>query len=250
MTIRASELNVQDIVFGKLEDSTYITSQRVAVISHKQPKNKLLIQTPDIITETYGIPREGPYYPSNKTRSFYKLPFCHERHEHAGEVDYTAIENFYNKLREVDMHCSSEAFRIQMFGEKNANRYEYQPLVRMPDEADEETVVEGKTYYRPPYTKIRLDLSYDTEKPLFRLFDKSEGIRLQEVKLETFNDILQHMRYKTRLRMVIQFARLYATKTAAGHDKKKYGIILKAFAIECTNKPQRMKDDGEDMFID
>ena len=157
-------------LFGKLEDSTCITSQRVAVISHKQQKNKLLIQTPDIITETYGIPREGPYYLSNKTRSFYNLPFCHERHEHAGEVDYTAIENFYKKLREVDMHCSSEAFRIQMFGEKNANRYEYQPLVRMPDEADEETVVEGKTYYRPPYTKIRLDLAYDTEKPFLPLF--------------------------------------------------------------------------------
>ena len=129
MTIRASELNVQDIVFGKLEDSTHITSQRVAVISHKQPKNKLLVQTPDFITETYGIPRKGPYYPNNKTKSFNKLPVCHERHEHVGELDYAPIERFYNKLREVDMHCSSEAFRIQMFGEKNANRYECQPLV-------------------------------------------------------------------------------------------------------------------------
>ena len=44
---------------------------------------------------------------------------------------------------------------------------------------------------------------------------------------------------------------MYAMKTAAGHEKKKYGIILNAFAVECANKAQRLKRDREeDIFID
>jgi len=36
--------------------------------------------------------------------------------------------------------------------------------------------------------------------------------------------------------MVIHFCKLYAMKTSSGNEKKKYGITLKAVAIECTNK--------------
>jgi hypothetical protein len=250
MIIKARDLEIQDIVFSKLEDSPYITSQRVAIISHKKPKNKLLVQTPVFISETYGIPREGPYYPTARSRSFYKLPFCHERRAFSDELDYEAIEVFYNKLKEIDMHCSSEGFRIQMFGDKNAQKYEYQPLVRTPDDADEETIVEGKTYYRPPYTKVKLDMVFDTEQPCFKLFDKTDNSK-QAIELKSFEDVLQHMRYMTKHRMVIHFSRLYAMKTSAGHEKKKYGIILKAFAVECTNKPRFNGGDREaDLFID
>ena len=40
----------------------------------------------------------------------------------------------------------------------------------------------------------------------------------------------------TKHRMVIHFCKLYAMKTSSGNEKKKYGITLKAVAIECTNK--------------
>ena len=51
--------------------------------------------------------------------------------------------------------------------------------------------------------------------------------------------------------MVIQFARLYAMKNSTGSDKKKYGIILKAFAVECSNKNRRNVDVmEEDIFLD
>jgi hypothetical protein len=249
MTIRIQDVQVQDILFSKLEDSPYITSQKVSFISYKQHRNKLLAQTPEFITETYGIPREGPFYNTIKSRAFYKLPFCHEKRQHVDEVNYDAIEVFYKKLQEIDAYVGSEAFRVELFGEKNAKKYEYQPLVRMPEE-DDAPPTGGKIYYRPPYTKVKLDLSYDTDEPRFRLFEKKDDHKT-EVKLKTFDDVLQHMRYLTKHRMVIQFARLYAMKNSTGSDKKKYGIILKAFAVECSNKSRRNADVmEEDIFLD
>ena len=134
------------------------------------------------------------------------------------ELDYDAIEKFYDKLREIHAHCNSDAFRAQVFGDKNARKYEYQPLVRTPEEQEggEQTLHEGKVFYRPPYTKLKLDLAYETDVPRFRLFEKQDWGKKTEMQLNTFDDILQHMRYMTRHRMVIRFSRLYAMKTSSG----------------------------------
>ena len=40
----------------------------------------------------------------------------------------------------------------------------------------------------------------------------------------------------TKHRMVINYGKLYAMKTSSGNEKKKYRIVLKATAIECSNK--------------
>ena len=256
MVIKATELNLQDIVFGKLEDSSHVKSQKMAWISHGERGSKLIVQTPDFLTETYGIPREGPFYQTVKSRAFYKLPFCHERKQYPDDIDYDSVEGFYNKLQEIDKWCGSEDFRLQVFGEKFAGKYEYQPLVRHPENPDEEEMVreEGAAptnpFYRPPFTKVRLDLAFDSDKPNFRLFDKSSGTR-KEVQLNTFDDVLQHMRFLTKHRMAIQFSKLYAMKTASGGEKRKYGIILKAFAVECSNKSNPKREDrSTDPFSD
>ena len=54
--------------------------------------------------------------------------------------------------------------------------------------------------------------------------------------MNEFNEALQCIRYMTKHRMVIHFCKLYAMKTSSGNEKKKYGITLKAVAIECTSK--------------
>jgi hypothetical protein len=250
--IKADQLEVQNIHFGKLEDNALVKSQKLAFISYKEQKERLMVRTPEFITETYGIPREGPFYTTAKSRAFYKIPFCHERHMYDGEMDYQHMEVFYNKLREIDKHCDTNEFRMQMFGEKFASKYEYQPLVRHPEEDDtfQQTGEEISKYYRPPYTKVKLDLSYGTEKPTFKLYDLSSGEGRKEIELKSFEDILQHMRFLTKHRMVVHFSKLYAMKTASGAEKRKYGIILKACGVECTNKAQRKMKDDTDPFSD
>ena len=66
------------------------------------------------------------------------MPLCHEKRQFPEEVKYDPIQVFYKELHEFDAYLGSEAFRVELFGEKNAKKYEYQPLVRMPKEAEDE----------------------------------------------------------------------------------------------------------------
>ena len=136
MTTRFSELKVDEIIFQPLQESTYIPGQRVSWLSYKN-QNRLLVQSPDVITETSGIPREGPFHPSDKERAFYKLPFCHERRLHSDELDYDQIEAFRQKLKEIAL-CNSDELRVKIFGEKNAAKYEHQPIARTRHVENEE----------------------------------------------------------------------------------------------------------------
>ena len=247
--VKVKDLEVEKIEFGQLQDSIYVKSQKHAFITYND--QKLAIQTPEFITESYGIPREGPFYSTAKSRAFYKLPFCHERSQFPEELQYDAIEEMYQKFQGIDKLLDTAEFRLKLFGEKNADKYEYQPLVRIGLRDDDE---EPGKYYRPPYTKVKLELAHDTEKPLFRLFDKTTGgpTKRQEVVLNDFEEALQYMRYLTKHRMVILFHKLYAMKTTAGNEKRKYGIILKAVAVECSNKsaPPGLGKNPLELFFD
>jgi hypothetical protein len=241
MATKANEVDVNLFQVGRLEDSSTVSSQKIAWINYETSKKKLHIQTPAFFTETYGIPRAGPYYPTDKSRAFFKLPFCHVRAaQHKDDIDYCAIEKFYNKLVEMDQHFGSEEFKIKLFGDKVAPKYEYQPIVRHPEQDEEEEVKENAkvlSSYRPPYAKIKLMLSNsESETPLFRLFDRKEDGTKTEIPLESFSDAIKHMRYMTKHRMIIEVQKLYAMKTSSGNDKRKYGVTVKLVAAECTNK--------------
>ena len=117
MAVKGNELAVENIVFGKLTDNQRIPSQKIAYIEYQD--NKLRLRMPVFITEAYGIPREGPYYQTDKSRAlFFGLPFCHESKRYEDEIEYKEIEKFYST--QIDNLCNTDEFRAMMFGEKNA----------------------------------------------------------------------------------------------------------------------------------
>jgi hypothetical protein len=241
MATKANEVDVNLFQVGRLEDSSTVSSQKIAWINYETNKRKLHIQTPAFFTETYGIPRAGPYYLTDRSRAFFKLPFCHARAaQHKDDVDYCAIEKFYNKLVEMDQYFGSEEFKLKLF-DKAANKYEYQPIVRHHEQDEEEEVKEEpkvfKSSYRPPYTKIKLMLSNgENENPLFRLFDRKEDGTKTEIPLESFSDATKRVRCMTKHRTIIEVQKIYAMKTSAGSDARKYGVTVKLVAAECTTK--------------
>ena len=129
MAIKYSEVDTKDTVFSPLQDNVYIPSQRISWIN-KADNSKLLVKTLKFITETYGIPRDGVFYTTDKSRSFYKLPLCYDRKHYEQDVDYSEIKEFYTKMKELDEYFSSDEFKKRIFGDKNINKYEYQPIVR------------------------------------------------------------------------------------------------------------------------
>ena len=159
MATKPADVDISLFQVGRLEGSGAVSSQKLAWINYEPNKRKLHAQTPIFVTETYGIPRQGPHYQTDKSRAFFKLPFCHERAPQSDEMDYGAMEQFYKKLAEIDNHFGSEEFKLKLFGDKMANKYEYQPIARHPESSNdgEEEVNERtkKEYYRPPYPTQR-----------------------------------------------------------------------------------------------
>ena len=86
---------------GRVEDSGARSSRKIAWINYDTNRRKSHTQTPVFATETCGIPRQGQYYPTDKSRAFFNLPSCHARALYSDEMDYCAIEKFYQKLVEI-----------------------------------------------------------------------------------------------------------------------------------------------------
>ena len=120
------------------------------------------------------------------------MPFCHEFKKHEGEIDYAEIEACYNKLKEIDDYLVSNEMRIQLFGEKHADRYEYQPIVLVVQDLED-----TENYFRPPYAKFKLELAYDDDSAAFEVFDKKDVVRT-EVVLNEFTEALQYIRCMTK----------------------------------------------------
>ena len=165
------------------------------------------------------------------------MPFCHELKKHEDETDYAEIEKVYIKLCEIDEHLSSSEFRLQMFGEKNADKYEYQPIVRTIVEVDD-----TENYFRPPYARFKLELAYNDESPVFKVFDKKGGIK-KEVVPNSFTEALQHIRHTTKHRMVVNFSKLYAMKTSSGNEKRSTDSTGRRLLWSAPTRPPRNQEE-------
>ena len=110
MAIKLIEIYIVDIVFSQLQDNVYIPSQRISWIN-KADNSKLRAHTPKFITKTCGIPRACVFYTNDKSRSCYKLPLCHGRKQHPEDVDYSEINEFYAKMKELDTYLLAMSSR-------------------------------------------------------------------------------------------------------------------------------------------
>ena len=72
--MKFSQIEVSNIRFGKLEENSRTPSHNICFISYKDDRQRLNAITPEFITEAYGIPRGGPYYKTDRSRAFFKLP--------------------------------------------------------------------------------------------------------------------------------------------------------------------------------
>lgn len=270
--ISFNKVDVSKISFTKLEDNPRVNSQKIGYVRYTLEDGsevQFKIKSPKISSEVYGIPMEGPYYPDAKSRAHYKLGFCHERKQQE-DINYDEIEQFMNFLVSIDEMCDTDEFRKEHFG-KEADKYEYQPLVRMSQEpVDEQGFLvddqgerkkddKGREMYRPPYTKVKLDLEYSPDpdnqstKPTFAIAELKDGKRTN-VELNTFDDAVKMLKYLNKLRFIISFNKIYAQKKASGagkNAKKTYGITLKATNIEVEQSAYAAAStSNEDAFAD
>lgn len=237
--IKFSWFDVSKVIFIDLRDNSRISSQKIGYVRYGSGSDSipLKIQTPVFEYDIYGIPRENQYYPTTKSRTFFKLGFTDDKRENP-DINYDDIQKFKEILISIDKICDTDKFRKAKFGEKNYNKYVYQPLVRTPESDDKnDDDNSGTNRYKPQYTKIKLNMKYHSEDiPDFDIYERKDNTR-EKINIQSFDDVLKHIKFKSELRFIINFSKMYAMKTAIGNDKKSYGIILKAQAIEVRPNP-------------
>ena len=191
-------------------------------ISSSHANSRLLIQTPEIITETYGIPPKGIFYATDKSRAFYKLPLCHDRHKYGNEIDYDQVKEFHEKIIMLDNYFGSDDFKVNFFGDEKALNYEYQPILRISPPGD----AINNNAYKPPYIKLKIDIDHETGQPTCRVFDKSNGVR-DEIKPKNLDDLTNHMRFMSKHRFIIHVCKLFTMKKFAEKEKANLWNLFK-----------------------
>ena len=230
--IKSSDLIVANMQFTQLSDSSRVSSQKISFIQYNNAG--VMLQTPTLVTEAYGVPSHSEFYKDDKARSFYKLPFCHERKQRE-DVKYDQVEAFYEKLREIDIRCSSVEFRKQMFGDK-FDKYRYSPLVREAVNEEEEPI--ASVTYKPPYAKLKIHQDFHTQKPLINIRD---GLTKETKEVKCMDDVCKYIGYMSKVRFIIHVNKLYLMKTSAGNGQKMYGITLAIKHVEFFQKPQQQQ---------
>ena len=122
MPVKINSVDVSKIVVGQVEDNLLIKSQKQALLTYND--DSFIIQTPQFMVESYGIPQQSNNYTTAKPRSFFKMPFCHDRRKYEDVIDYNAINEMFEKFKELDIYFSSPEMKYKLFGNKS-DKYEY-----------------------------------------------------------------------------------------------------------------------------
>jgi hypothetical protein len=150
LTTKYQDFDAKQLSFTKFEENERSKAQNLAFPRYKD-NQKLLLQGPFIELNAYGVPQIGEYYKSDKDRAFIKIPF---------DLNNPEVKEFYEKMQTIDELMNSDQFKKEQFGAK-ASKYKYAyPICRTPAEDDDEDDKKKSKYPRPPYMKVKLDVTW------------------------------------------------------------------------------------------
>ncbi len=226
-------------------------------------ENTCVFQTPEIKLTQYGLPSIGEYYKEDSQRTFVKVPF---------DPSQDGCDVLKNMLSQIDEHLQDEKFLKTIFGKKQWKSFTYQPMVREPqeqeeelgsDEDSEEEVAskakkgDGEKADRFDYCKVKLDVSWGSGELETKFFVKEAGEdgkkkRPEEVKCKTVSELDNYLTWGSTIRMMVMVNKFWAQKTKQ-NGTKSYGVTMKALQIVITPSESRgslKKDFEKYAFID
>ena len=252
-TISYSNFDVNKLLVQPLEDNKLNTAQKLAMVRYKHDQYSeglCQIQSHNCKLFTYGIPRAGPYYATDKARAFVKVP---------EDVNDPKSVTFFNKLELIDTLMQTTEFKKKLFGsDKVANLYKYQPIVRVAEEREDEDADDAvdkapkKNYGpRPRYMKVKVDLDWETSNVKTKCFVKDDsGARVPVTDITTLDELNKYVRYQSTICMVMILNKVYASKAKVNGESKKYGATFKLSQVVCELPTSSYSGQDEDAFID
>jgi hypothetical protein len=227
LTISYTKWNANHLTFTELQENDRSKGQLIAYPRFDHPSlgenQPLMLQLPWIKLDAYGIPRVGEYYKTAYERAFVKTPLRIDDED-------SEVSKLVEKLKEIDDTYSSEDMKKKLFGKK-WKKYKFYPIVRFPELDDDEENADKK----PPYCKLKLDLSYpDNEvktKVYTSVLDTETDKRKRElVECSTVDDVAEVVRYLSSVRFIIRPVKMWAQP--AKKSDPAYGIVWKIVKAE------------------
>ena len=235
-TVDYIKFEVSKFEAPKPEENERSMGQLVSYPSYNS--GSLYLQFPWIKLYTYGIPRLGEYYKTDDDRSHLRLPL---------DLTIPEIADFVNKIKAIDAKFSSDEYKEKLFGKK-AKKYTYSPIYREgqapeedSDEEDTTKAAKAKAPPRPPYIKLKFDLTWPDKKVKTTVFESILNTTTtkrdrKKIDVSTIDDMANAIRYMSSVRSIARCVKLWAH-----NDKKKdpqYGLTFKLIKVEVEPAPR------------
>jgi hypothetical protein len=233
-TVDYTKFEVTKFEAPKPEENDRSMGQLVSYPSYNG--GSLYLQLPWVKLFTYGIPRLGEYYKTDDDRAHLRVPL---------DLSVPEIVDFVNKIKAIDAKFTSEEYKEKLFGKK-AKKYTYSPIYRegqvQDDDSDEETTKTSKPKApRPPYLKLKFDLTWPDKKVKTTIFESILNTSTnkrdrKKIDVSTIDEAANALRYMSTVRPIAR-----CVKCWAHNDKKKdpqYGLTFKLIKVEVEPAPR------------
>lgn len=219
LTQKYTEFDQSRLDFTELIDNERSKGQRIAYPRYNHPtkgeNQQLMLQTPKMKIFTYGVPRIGEYYSSDKDRSFLKLPI---------DLSDTEVKSLYDQLHAFDERMSSPEMRKILF-DKKAKKFKYIGTIRRHE-------VEEDQDEKAPYMKLKMDTSYPDDEVKTEVWcstQNDEGKRERtQLSVSTVDEFSEHVRYQSNVRIIMRPVKLWAS----ANPTPQYGVTWKMMKVE------------------
>lgn len=227
LTTKYQDFDPNDLFFTEFEENERSKDQNIGYPRYKQDKQALMLQGPWIKMNAYGVPQLGEYYKTDKDRAFIKIPF---------DLTNPEANDFYQKMKAIDSMMSSKETMTRLFKSK-ASKYRYIPICREPQETEDEPVDDKKNKYpRPPYMKVKLDVTWPEIGVKTQVFTSilKDGKREREKQdVNSVDDFANVVRFMSSIRPIIRPVKGWCEKKVRlGNDSMQYGVTFKLVKVE------------------
>jgi hypothetical protein len=232
LTTMYTDVDIDRLSFTELKEGKNSKGQKTAYPVYNHPSagegSPLCIQFPWISMSTYGIPKIGEYVKSDSDRLYIKCPL---------DLSCPEIDELYNSLIiKLDNYLSSDSVK-NIFFLKKASKYEYNSIFKTPklnDDDDDDAKLKKSTTPKPPFLKLKFDVTYPENDMKTKVFKTVEGNSKRE-KLNdiiTISDMEKIICWKCRFRPIVRLSKVWAQTVGTGKYGPGYGATLTIIKIE------------------
>lgn len=239
VTVDYSKFDVNHLTFTKVEENNRSKGQLIAYPRYDPTdtgkEGALFLQSPWLKLFTYGVPRLGEYYKTDADRSHLRVPF---------DMSIPEVAAFVAKMREIDEKFGSPEMMETMLGKK-AKKYKYQSVFRegqdqttndSDNEDDEKETKVKDSPPRPPYMKIKLDMTWPDNDVKTQVFSSvldqtsNKRIRTKIDNIKTIDDFANVVRYLSNVRLMFRPVKFWAHQLTKKDPQ--CGIVFKLLKVE------------------